>query len=199
MARKVSDMVLLLGSRGRARARSRSGFSQALHRVSQLVFGRSAKRERPSQGTWILPVIALLCFAGGYLVGGHFAGPKEPSTKVDLRTAGVVGELDTEPMSQDCLLVASYYGLEAEFAKEHARKLINYLASKGFQKARAREFTTSRGAFWAVVVYCLGERDQKATAALLQALPQDVPDAYLTKLREAKTDGGKVWPFPVDV
>ena len=31
------------------------------------------------------------------------------------------------------------------------------------------------------------------------ALPQDVPDAYLTKLREAKTDGGKVWPFPVDV
>ena len=85
------------------------------------------------------------------------------------------------------------------FADGDRKKLDIYGPENPTGPAPVVMFTTSRGAFWAVVVYCLGNRDQEATAALLQALPQDVPDAYLTKLREAKTDGGKVWPFPVDV
>jgi hypothetical protein len=195
-------MVLLLGSRSRSRTRGKSGFGQVFRRISQLVSGRSVKNERPSKGAWILPAIALLCFAGGFVVGGQVAAAKEVAGagKSDLRSRpGPVGEMDTTPTSQDSLLVAYYNGVEAETAKGYARSLVNYLHSKDFKGSKPREFATKDGPVWGVVVYCIGERDLKATRERLKELPLDVPDTFLASLRETKTDDGLVWPFTVRV
>ena len=115
MGRKVSDMVLLLGSRSRPRTRSKSGLGNWFGRVGQMVFGTSRSERQGGgwlsggrqsgaragfSGVWLLAVVGLACFAEGYLTAGRFArigdpGSKDGASKTELRSAGVIGEPDT--------------------------------------------------------------------------------------------------------
>lgn len=93
MARKSSDMILLLGSRGRSRGRS-SSFGHKLRGIAAKAFGSGAQSGRGASWVsggrraggvsllammpgWLAVALALACFVGGYFVGGHFASAKE--------------------------------------------------------------------------------------------------------------------------
>lgn len=216
MARKYSDLVLLLGSRGNSRSRNKSGLAAVWARLQQWVLGqssasRSLTRGGASQGrrttaaVWLALGIAVLAFAGGYAAGvavtmrstefadvggnGSRELPRSP-----LR-AGVVGELDTKPLSSDALLVAAYEGVAAEDARMRAKALVEYLAARGFPRARAYEFRSDTGSLWTVLVYCIGPQDRELQRERLRQLPAEVPDDSVVRLRDSQRADGKSWPF----
>lgn len=220
MARKYSDLVLLLGSRGGSRSRSKSGFAAAWARVQQLVLGQSASSRSLLRGSgqqgrrglgaaWLALGIAVLAFAGGYAVGAASAarpresldagagGGNDPS-RVPLR-AGVVGELDTRQLSSDALLVAAYEGLAAEDAKLRVKALVEYLRARGFLRAQAFEYRTDKGGLWTVLVYCMGPQDRELQRERLRQLPAEVPDETVVRLRDSQRADGKSWPFDLTI
>lgn len=196
MARKVSDMVLLLGSRGRSRGGKSSG--HVLGRVMRWVFGGSNARSSSAVSSWTVLVVAMLCFAGGYVVGDHFGAGKEAPGKQALK-AGPVGELDTRVLSSTAFLVAAYEGMPAEQARPKAKALAEYLRARGLAKAKPYEAVFPKGSLWLVVVYYGTEAERVDTSGKLVSLPVDVPDDSFVQLRETKRDDGKVWPFTFEV
>lgn len=187
-------MVLLLGSRGRGRGGRSAG--QALGRVMRWVFGGSSSSRAASVSGLTALVLAMLCFVGGYVVGNHLAVRGDgPGKQQALKAPGLIGEPDTNPLSTTSLLVAAYEQLSPEQAKPKAKALAEYLRGRGFAKAKPYEFVSTTGSLWLVLVYYGTEAERRDTAGKLQALPPDVPDEFLTRLRERKWDDGKVWPI----
>jgi hypothetical protein len=221
VAQKYSDLVLLLGSRGGSRSRSKSGVAAAWARVQQLVFGQSASARSLLRGSgqqsrrgigaaWLALGLAVLAFAGGYAVGvasaarsrqsldaGAGGGSNDPS-RVPLR-AGVVGELDTRQLSGDALLVAAYEGVAVEDAKLRAKALVDYLRARGFLRAQAFEYRTDKGGLWTVLVYCMGPQDREHQRERLRQLPAEVPDESVVRLRDSQRADGKSWPFDLQI
>jgi len=220
VARKYSDLVMLLGSRGNSRSRSKSGLAGLWARVQQLVLGQSAAarslvRGGASQGrrglapVWLAFGIAALAFAGGYAVGvattsrsGLRPGESQQAGldggRAPLR-ASVVGEMDTRPLSSDALLVAAYEGVAAEDARVRAKALVDYLSARGFPRARAYEYRSDKGSLWTVLVYCLGPQEREQQRERLRQLPTEVPDDSVVRLRESQRADGKSWPFDLQI
>lgn len=217
MARKVSDMVLLLGSRGRPRSRGRSGFAksslgQVLAGAYRAVFGRS-RSERPTGSSGlVLGAVALLCFAGGYLTGGHFMAPRSAEAaelqaggtkgnpKAEQRAPGVIGEIDTKPKSSQALIVAAYEGVAPEEARQQAVALTEYLQRKHkLTNAKPYEAKTPQGSLWLVVVYYGSEAEKARSREQLLLLPADVPDEHLVRMRREGRDSENGWPIPWSV
>lgn len=222
MGRKVSDMVLLLGSRGRSRGRSKSGMGSWFRRIGHLVFGAGGGERQSSgwlsggrqsgtgtgfSGVWLLAVVGLACFAAGYLTAGRFAGigdagAKDGAGKSELRSAGVIGEPDTRPKSNQALIVAAYEGVAADEAKAKAVALTEYLRKQKFTKCKPYESKTADGTLWLVVVYYDSDLDLRVTRDRLRQLPADIPDEFCVRLRRDGWQGAESkidWPIPWSV
>jgi hypothetical protein len=195
--RKVSDMALLLGSRGRVR--SRSGVGKFLRSIQESLFGRAPWRpERAPKAMtvpgWLAGIALLAAFAGGFLVGDRFGGTPGDKSGLQIRTgesAGFIHEADTAPLSSNGFIVALYQGLPAADASVRAKALSSWLRERGLAKARPYESQTAYGPVWIVVVYFDGDTEFKATRQRLLELPDAVPDASFTDLRKSYAEE---WP-----
>ncbi|MEO6594406.1 MAG: hypothetical protein ABIP94_06610 [Planctomycetota bacterium] len=198
---------MLLGSRSRGRVRSPSGFSKFVRGIADLVVGQSSSRRRdPSRplrtglvSRWLALSGALLCFVGGFFVGGFWADAKaaERQSGAGLKAVGTapgfIGEFDANPLSNDLFIVSVYPNTEPEAAKAKAKALSDYLRSKQLAKARPYEYATKNGPLWVVAVYYDGEPERLATRDRLVALPDDVPDATFVHLRNTEAEWPKPW------
>jgi hypothetical protein len=206
VARKTSDMALLLGSRGRSRS-SGSKFGDALRGIVGTVFGGSALRRREdgrrrsaAVPAWVASVLALGCFAGGFLMGDHFGQVKGAKASGDaLRVSGRTPELlpesDTARLSAEAFIVSAYPNLDATAAKAKAKALSDYLVGKTLKKARPLEWSAGPSPLWVVAVYFDGPTEQAATKNLLTGLPVDVPDEAFVHLRNTEVEWPKAWPI----
>ncbi len=215
MARKSSDIALLLGSRGRARGRS-GGFGKSLRGLFDSWFGRSQWREdrRGLFGMvpgWLTAVLVLAAFAGGWLVGGRLQSPangagdalnaqgREQADR-EAEARGVeptVLEIDDKPMSRQAFIVSFYPGLAAADARARAVTFSRWLQQQGLAKAKPYEFPGEKGKVWTVLVYFENEIEQRATRERLQALPAEVPDQSFVRLRAEIPD--EQWPNQVPI
>jgi hypothetical protein len=186
-------MALLLGSRGRSR--SRSSWLQPLRGLIDSWFGKSmwkperAPRPRQVPG-WLALLLVLGAFGGGYLVGGR---PSD-SAGLHMRTAenpGLIGEVDTKPLSTQAFVVAAYENLGDADAKARAKALAEYLKGQGLARSRPYEYTSKEARVWMVVVYYDNDQELIATRDKLRALPAAVPDEHFVAWRMAKED----WPL----
>jgi hypothetical protein len=200
--------VLLLGSRGRGRSRSKSGFLTAARGAWQALVGKPAetRAQRGIAMRWQVLAIALACFAGGFLAGGEFsawrgagnAGLQADGDGADAgsgRTPGVIGEVATDPLSNQAFIVSAYQidqGLDSAEAKARARSLAEWLRAQGIEKARPYEYPTKVGRLWVVAVYYDGEAELVRTRGLLRALPA-APDAVFEQLRNKERDWPTTW------
>lgn len=209
MARKSSDMVLLLGSRGQYRGRN-SGFLKSLRSSFAAFFGRvgGGRQRRESRSSRSgggavsgLAILALLLvgFVGGFFVRGQFAGaaPKEGAAglKAGPQAPDIVGEIETSALSNQAFIVSVYPGLDAATARQRARHLCEYLRSQQLAKARPYEYPGQNGPLWVVAVYFDGDLEQDATRDKLRLLPADVPDATFVQLRKTEADWPTAWPI----
>lgn len=189
-------MVLLLGSRGRARTSSKSGFGQVLSRLSRWVSGGSKRERPPARSGFGLAVVALLCFAGGYFVGDRFGDGNAAAGKPALKaqTPGAIGEIDVRPLANDAVIVVGYDFLLPDVAKPKAKQMAEFLQAQGFKRARPHEVKLETGPLWLVVVYCDGEAEMRDAQKKLRDLKTSaVPDEYFAKTR---AEYEKDWPIP---
>jgi hypothetical protein len=209
VARKSSDMVLLLGSRGQYRGRSR-GFLKSLSSKLGSFFGRASSQRRSSvrsgrsgggsalPGLLVLGVL-LLGFVGGFFVRGQFATAATTEGSAGLKAGpqapDIVGEIDASPMASQAFIVSVYPGLEPAVARQRARHLSDYLRGQGLQRARPYEYPSQNGPLWVVAVYFDGDADQAATRDKLVLLPPDVPDATFAELRKTEAGWPTAWPI----
>lgn len=218
MARKPSDLVLLLGSRGgggRGRGRSRSSggvLGQVVGSFRWLLGG--SPRARKSGGwksfgssfggsvpTWLVLGLAFACFAGGYFVGGRFGGPGRGNGDSGLRadlgkgpqTPGIIE--DTKPLSNNAFYVAFYENLTDEAARERASLLAAWLRQQGLETARPYQTQTKLGLTWFVLVYYSGDANQNRIREQLKALPDVTPDPAFDTCRIQDSD----WPMSAPV
>lgn len=224
MARKSSDMILLLGSRGRASKRN-SGFGGKLRAKFQGLLGfggRSASGRGQSWVSggrrsgaasllemvpgWLAVMLALACFVGGYFVGGHFAvsrgGDPQGSglnanggDDLSGRTPGMIGEVDAKVLSNTAFALSMYNYKEPAAAKQAAKSLSDRLRSLGLAMARPYEYPAADGPVWIVVVYYDGPDQRARTLAQILALPDDAADEAM---RYCKTSE-QVWPIPLTI
>lgn len=196
MARKTSDIALLLSSRGRSR--SKSGFGYVVRNLVDTLLGRSQsgrglrRDDRRARGVsvWVFAGGVLLAFAGGFLLGGRLGGPADPGAAglragVTGRTPSFVGEVDAAPMAPQAFVVSAYPGQVDDEARARAVALARYLQGHGLPKARPYRYPSRDGAVWVVAVYFDGEVEQQATRDRLRALPSDVPDETFGMLRNS--------------
>lgn len=212
MARKTSDIALLLGSRGRSR--SRGGFGrQLLGFVDGLLgsafSGRSSKSRRRDDrragavSAWALLVAVLVAFGGGFLLGGQFAGAAQKDRNALSANVGdtdgsgaggrapaFVGELDTRPLAAQAFVVAAYPNLADLDARQRAGDLAGWLREQGLGKARAYPWPRGDSTLWVVAVYFDGVAEQRDTLAGLAALPAGAPDQTFVQLRNSEPG----WP-----
>lgn len=198
MVRKVSDMVLLLGSRGRSRTSSKSGFDQLLGRITRWFTGSSQRERQRVRIPLGAIAVALLCFAAGYFVGDRFGGASEGTDKaLKAQTPGAIGEIDTQALTKDFLIAVGYDHLAPASAKPKAKQMAEFLQAQGLKNARPYEVQMSTGPLWLAVVYYDGEADRVKTQNKLRALdPAAVADEYFAKTR---ADFGKDWPMPYSI
>lgn len=204
MARKSSDMVMLLSSRGKTR-RGKAGGSifGAVTKVAADVFGISRKQRDPgpsraSTGLLLAVCVGAACFGAGYVVGGKFGvgtGNGELRIK-DTRRPGVIGEFDARKLTDSAFVVALYTDADESFAKAKAQKLTEYLQGTGLPRTRPYLLPHPKGPFWTVAVYYDGDVEYAASRNKLLAL-RDVPDAEFQELRRDRTQEGseKDWPI----
>lgn len=200
MARKTSDIAMLLSSRSKSRSRRSGGITGSLVGLIDKLLGRASKRGRRQEkraqtvSMWAFGISVLVAFGGGFLMGGAVgdAGDGADPLRAPGRTASFVGELDTEPLSREAFIVAAYPDLAASAAKQQAISLTKYLQARGFDKARPYMWLEGNsGPVWVVAVYFDGESKMRATRSKLRALPADVPDQVFSHLRNSsKTE----WP-----
>ena len=197
-------MVMLLGSRGRGRIRSASGFSKFVRGIVDVVTGHSSSRRRETSragvgSRWFALWAAMLCFVSGFFVGGFWAEKKalerQPGAglKAGGTTAGFIGEFDASPLSSEAFIVSVYPNIEPEAAKAKAKALSDYLRGKQLAKARPYEYAGKDGPLWVVAVYYDGEPERLATRDRLNTLPDDVPDATFVHLRKTEAEWPKPW------
>lgn len=207
-------MVMLLGSRGRARVRSSSGFGAFWRGVVELVAGKasghpSLRRRDPSRSLrsatvsrWLAIAAALLCFVGGFFAGGTWAdaraAARQPGAglKAEGTAPGFIGEFDATPLSSDAFIVSVYPNLAPEVAKARAKALADHLRGRELAKARPYLYPNGKdGPLWVVAVYYDGEAELAATQALLTNLPDDVPDETFVHLRKSEAGWPRHWPI----
>lgn len=198
-------MVLLLGSRGQHRRNN--GFGASLLRTVGSLFGSFGPfgrrtgsrrmemgRSQRSVSAWVAFGGALVCFAGGFLLGDHFAAAKvDPSAaglNASAKAPGFIGETDTRPLTGRAFIVAIYQNVPASDAKLKAKALSDWLRAQGLSSARPYEYPAQVGPLWVVAVYFDGDADKAAKRAELNKLPEDVPDAVFCQLRK----GSAGWP-----
>jgi hypothetical protein len=212
VARKSSDMVLLLGSRGQYRGRN-AGFLPSLRSSIASFFGRvgggrqrresRGRRSSSSSGAAVsgLAILALLLvgFVGGFFVRGQFVGAAAKEGNAGLKAGPqapeIVGEMDTSALASQAFIVSAYPGIEPATARQHARHLSDYLRGQQLAKARPYEYPSQNGPLWVVAVYFDGDAEQAATREKLRLLPLDVPDATFCQLRKPEAD----WPLAVPI
>lgn len=204
MARKTSDIAMLLGSRSKARTSKSTGLTSKLVGFIDSMLGRPSKgvrRQEKREQTVPLLVFAiavLAAFGGGYAVGGGFG----KSSDVDpLRAGGAIGrtptfvdEVITEPMAPEAFIVSAYKGVPAAEAKARAQSLAKYLQGKGLTKTRPYPWPLDGASLWVVAVYFDGAAEAQKTLTLLQALPDDVPDEMFVRIREKDSATEAGWP-----
>lgn len=206
VARKTSDIALLLGSRGRTRGRS--GFGKFVETfVGGFGFGsrssgRSAWREErsprhPQVSVWVSAVLVLAAFGGGYLVGGKNGGTVKNDLNAKLPAAGpaqpgFLGEFDARPLHKYAFIVAVYPGMAVADAKGAAKTLADWLVAAKLEKTRPYEFPAKDGPLWVVAVYYEGEAEMIATRDRLRAL-RDVPDTSFVHLQNTEAEWPKAW------
>lgn len=210
MARKSSDMVLLLGSRGQYRGRSSSFLKSLRSLVGGAWFGGGRRRESRgprSRGGGSgagfasgLSVLALLLagFVGGFFVRGQFAGAAPQDGVAGLKagqTPEIVGEIDTTALASQAFIVSAYQGVEPAVARQQAKHLSEYLRSQDLRKARPYEYPSQNGPLWVVAVYFDGDAEQEAIRTKLKLLPAEVPDAVFCQLRKSDPDWPMAWPI----
>ena len=194
VARKTSDIAMLLGSR--SKSRSRGGIGSRFFGFVDGLLGRAGhrhkERRQQSVSVWVFAIGLLAAFAGGFVVGDKVAGKAAGSDP--LRAVGeaptMINEVDTTPLSNTYFVVSVYPDLPPEEARSKAADLSNYLQQCGLQKARPYLVPLDRGSIWVVAVYFEGDSERAATAQLLQTLPEEVPDEMFVRLRKNE----RVWP-----
>lgn len=202
MVRKSSDMALLLGARGRLGQRrgGGGGFLGPVVSAVQGLFQRNWRSEQRSRSAraipgWLALGGVLAAFAVGFFTGGRFAGPIDNSglhAKGGSAPANVPGatpqviDPETQQLARTALAVSSYRELA------DAKKLCQYLSSRGLVKARPYELKSAVGTAWAAVVYYDGPNERRATIERLRGLPaSDVEDPEFIRLRNQ----GEEWPY----
>lgn len=222
MARKASDLVLLLGSRGggRGRGRSSGGLLAPVVGAFAWLLGGSSRSRRSNRGLsvlaskvpgWLVLGVAFACFGGGYLVGGKFGGGGGElglratldgnGAGADRRGAEGAGPQkpgvieDTKKLSNNAFFVAAYTNESDDVAREQASVLAGWLSGHGIDKARPYQAQTPRGLTWFVVVYYSGDSDQEATRNKLLALPDDVPDTNFQYFKKVETNWPPAYPI----
>lgn len=205
-------MVMLLGSRGRARkSRVGSGWLSAvgLSGVATSLarwFGGPKSRDsgpRRSRGGWLALGMATICFGLGFVVGGKFG---LPTTQVELRVPNerqpnerrptVIGEFDARKLTGQAFVVALYQDADDAIAKDKAASLAQFLRNAGLPRTRPYLYPTAKGPLWSVAVYYEGEAEFASSRSLLLSLEQ-VPDAEFNELRRDRNAQGaeKDWPI----
>jgi hypothetical protein len=198
VARKTSDIAMLLGSRGKARTSKSTGLTGKLVGFIDSMLGRSAKRGRRQEKReqtvplLVFSLAVLLAFGGGYAVGGGFA--KSDGTD-PLRAAGreplFVDEVNTTPLSSEAFIVAAYPGVAPAEAKARAQSLAKHLQGRGLTRTRPYPWPQQGPSLWVVAVYFDGPVQAEQTAAQLRALPDDVPDQMFASYR---ANDAEAWP-----
>jgi hypothetical protein len=196
VARKTSDIALLLGSRGRGR--SRSGVQRLVRGMWESWFGRSPWRDdRPSKHLlvpgWLAAAGVLAAFAGGYLAGGRFggaAGDGVAGLRAEVPNAPVVFEA-TEPLEDEAFLVAMYPDAAEAEGSAQAKLFAGWLVEQGLKKAQPY-LLPGIGA-WSVAVYYGSPAEAQATRDKLAGL-HDVPDRAFHDWREQRRKAGEDWP-----
>lgn len=200
MARKTSDIALLLGSRGRSRSRKGGLVPKLVSFVEGLFGGASKKRSLREVRTqkvsvWAFVAGLLLAFVGGFLIGGGVNAStqgEDPLNANGGRKPGFVGEVSTTPLSSQAYVVATYPGVDATVGRQRAVQLSRELAAAGLESARPYEFIQESGVgVWVVAVYYDGEDDAKAVSARLQAVAPDVQEARFVDNRNLLRNS---WP-----
>lgn len=202
MARKTSDIALLLGSRGRSR--SRGGIGHQLVGFIDGLLGRTLKGRRRDDrrgnnvSLWALLGAVLIAFGGGFVLGGQFAGAAQKDRNAlnanvgasdgsgapSGRTPAFVGELETQPLANFAFVVAAYPNIADADARQRAADLAGWLREQGLAKARAYPFPRGDSTLWVVNVYFDGNAEQQETHAALQALPAVAPDPTFVHFRQ---------------
>lgn len=211
MARKTSDIALLLGSRGRSRSR-KGGFAQKLFGYVEGLFGRktarSLREDRAQKvSVWLFAVGLLVAFGSGFLIGGGVGGAGVDENPLNAngnanggdrtrpnggQRPAFVGEVDATQLSSRAYVVSAYANLDEDAAREQADGLARWLQGAGLQKARAYLFPRNgQDPVWTTAVYFDGDAEAVATRNLLLALPADVPDRMFVAFRKK---GGESWP-----
>lgn len=201
MARKTSDMAMLLGRSGKSRSH-KGGLSKKLVGFIDTMLGRAGKRgirqERRQQSVplLIVGIVVLLSFGSGYAIG---SGASDTVDGIDSlrapagREPTFVDEIKTKPLAGTAFIVSGYPGVPSAEGRSLANDLAKYLDGNGLhQKVRPYPWPRGSGTCWVVAVYFDGESDKEKVATLLRSLPLDVPDEAFCKWRENGEDGS--WP-----
>ncbi|MFT4515424.1 MAG: hypothetical protein ACI89X_003423 [Planctomycetota bacterium] len=207
MARRTSDIAMLLGSSSKSRSSRGRGLTGKLVGFIDSMLGRKSMRgrrqERREQTVPLLVfgVAVLLAFGGGYAFGGGFGNKGDGSNPLRApgRSASFVDEIETGPMAAQAFIVSAYPGRPAADAKILAHDLSKYLIDKGLAKVRPYPWPTPEGTLWVVAVYFDGEAEAAQTKQLLAELPDNVPDKMFCSLREADAKSDTGWPGRRDI
>jgi hypothetical protein len=211
VGRKASDLVLLLGSRGKSRRRRSTfgGFANLGQRVLRWLGAASRSRQlmaparrRPAGGSWLLLAIGLLCLGSGYFLGARFGtGPGAAGAGLQAETGQPArqpqapevlrDDMQTAPLSREAFFVAIYEGIDESTGHDKALRLGDYLKEQGFSKARAYSLPVEGQSLWCVVVYFDGDAERVQTKERLVALSEDQPCPYFVARRKSK---GAHWP-----
>lgn len=201
MARKTSDIAMLLGSSSKSRSGRGGGLTGKLVGFIDSMLGRKSKRRRHERREQTVPMLVfgvavLLAFGGGYAIGGGF-GDKGDGTnplRASGRSPSFVDEIETRPMAGEAFIVSAYPGELAADAKVLAHSLSQYLQTQGLAKVRPYPWPQVNGTLWVVAVYFDGEAEAEKTRQLLDGLPADVPDEMFCNIRKADANTPTGWP-----
>lgn len=202
VARKTSDIAMLLSSRSKSRSRKGGGLTKSLVGLIDNLLGRSTNRRRQEKSTqkvsaWVCGILVLVAFGGGFMMGGAFGktGDGNDPLRANGRTASFVGEVDMTPLSREAFIVSGYPDDTLAAGKERAVALTKYLRAKGIEKARPYLWPQGqKGPLYVVAVYFDGDAQASETMALLNGLPADVPDQVFTYQRNAAANQNLQWP-----
>ena len=202
MARRTSDIAMLLGSSSKSRSSRGGGLTGKLVGFIDSMLGRKKKRNRRQERReqtvpiLVLGIAILLAFGGGYAVGGGFG--KDGDGTNPLRTTGrspsFVDEIKTRPLASEAYIVAVYTEVAAAEAKLQAHSLSKYLISQGLTKSRPYPWPTEQGTLWVTAVYFDGEEEAAQVYQALRALPEDVPDKVFCDFRTHDIATEQGWP-----
>jgi hypothetical protein len=211
VARKTSDIAMLLGSSSKSRSKRGQGLTGKLVGFIDSMLGRKSKRgrrqERREQTVPMLVfgVAVLLAFGGGYAIGGGFGNSFSNNSdgtnplRAQGRAPTFVDEVATKALAAEAFIVSAYPGVAAAEAKELAQSLSKYLTSKGLAKVRPYPWPQADGTLWVVAVYFDGEAEASKTKLALEELPMDVPDQMFCTIRKTDAKSPTGWPGRVDI